>query len=202
MDRRTPRGYRARPMRVRGGYVIAAAALVGGIVLAALILFRQLPGIASGLQQVVVPGDHEIVLAEAGTHTIFHEERAIVRGRYFASDRQLNGLKIRLQSIPSGDDVPIGAPSTRTSYTLADREGSAIGTFTVSRAGTYRLRAWYPDAASDPTAVLAIGQGVERRLMTAILGSLAAGLAGLLGGAAIVGITHRRGRGERKDKQT
>ena len=188
-------------MRVRGGYVTAATALVGGLGLAALILFRQLPGIASGLQQVVVPGDHEIVLAEAGTHTIFHEERAIVGGRYFASDRQLNGLKLRLQAVPSGDDVPIGAPSARTSYSLADREGSSIGTFNAARPGRYRLRAWYPDAASDPAAVLAIGQGVERRLMMALLGSLASGLAGLLGGAAIVGITYRRGRRERKDKQ-
>jgi len=181
-------------MRVRGGYVVAATALVGGIGLAVLVLFQQLRGVADGLQQVVVPGEHEIVLAEAGSHTIFHEERAVVGGRYFASDRQLNGLKLRLEALPSGDDVPIGVPSARTSYTLADREGSSIATFTVSRPGTYRLTAWYPEAAADPTAVLAIGQGVEARLMTAIFGSLASAIGGLLAGAVIAIVTFVRGR--------
>jgi hypothetical protein len=189
-------------MRVRGGYIIAAAALVGGLGAAALILFRQLPAVASGLQQVVVPGEHDIVLAAAGSHTIFHEERAVVGGRYFASDRQLNGLKLRLQAMPSGDDVPISVPSARTSYALADREGSSIGTFTVQQPGTYRLRAWYPDAASDPTAVLAIGQGVERRLMTAIVGSLTSGLGGVAAAAVIAIATFVRGRRTRDIKDT
>ena len=180
--------------------MIAATALVAGIGLAALILIQQLPSVAADLQQVVVPGEHEIVLAQAGRHTIFHEERAIVRGRYFASDRQLNGLKLRLQVMPSGDDVPIGVPSARTSYSLADREGSSIGTFNASGPGTYRLRAWYPDAASDPTAVLAIGHGVERRLTTVIMGSLVAGFGGLLACAAILVVTFRRGRRDQQDR--
>jgi len=181
-------------MRGRAGYVIAVIALAGGVGAAAVILVQQLRGLADGLQQIVVPGDHEIALSQAGAHTIFYEQRAIVGGRYFASDRQLHGLSLRLLSTPAGEEIAIGPSSARTRYAVADREGSSIATFTIPRPGTYRLMAWYPETGSDTTAVLAIGQGVERRLASAIFGSLAAGIAGVVACAAIAIATFVRRR--------
>jgi hypothetical protein len=157
-------------------------------------LFLQLRGAAAALQQVVVPGVHEVSFAEPGAYTIFHEQRAIVAGRYFASDRQLNGLKLRLQSQPGGQDISIDTPTAHTTYSFAEREGSSIATFEVKQPGMYRLSAWYPEPAYDTTAVLAIGHGVERRLMAGIFGSLAAGFVGVFGAGALAVATFVRRR--------
>jgi hypothetical protein len=180
------------PVRGRTGYVVAALVLASGVGLAVLVLFQQLAGMSDRLQQVVVPGEHQIALAKTGAYTIFHEQRAVVGGRYFASDRHLNGLRLRLQSIPASEDISISPASSRTSYSFVDREGSSIATFDVPRPGTYRLSAWYSEPGQDPTAVLAIGQGIERRLMTAILGSLSAAFVGLLASVAIAVVTYSR----------
>jgi outer membrane protein OmpA-like peptidoglycan-associated protein len=184
-------------MRTGWGYVTAAGVLVVGIALGAWVLTYQIRLVGPHLQQVVVPGEHALALERSGGHTIFHEQRAVVAGRYFASDRQLNGLKLRLRSA-GGEEIPIIPPSTHTRYTLADREGSAIATFHAPNAGTYYLSAWYPESAYDTTAVLAIGQGVERRLMTGILGSAGLCLMGALGAAAIATVTFARVRRARQ----
>jgi hypothetical protein len=181
-------------MRGRAGYVLAGLALAGGVGIGALISIQQMRAVAVQLQQIVVPGDHEIALAESGTHTIFHEQRAVVEGRYFAGDRQLSGLKLSLRPALSGGEIAIHPPAARTSYTLADREGASIAAFEVEQPGTYRLVAWYPEPANDPTAVLAIGYGVERRLALAVLGSLASGLIGLVACSVIAAATFLRGR--------
>jgi outer membrane protein OmpA-like peptidoglycan-associated protein len=180
-------------VRGRAGYTIAVAAVAGGLAVAALIA-QQLRGVADELQQIVVPGDHEIVLTHPGAHTIFHEQRAVFDGRYFAGDRQLEGLELRLTSRPGGEEIEISPASVRTRYAVDAREGSSIATFRILHPGTYRLRAWYPEAASGTSAVLAIGQGVERRVAWAIGGSLAAGFIGLVAGVVIAAGTFRRRR--------
>ena len=189
-------------MRGRAGYVLAGVALCAGVGVGALIFIQQMRAITAQLQQVVVPGEHDIALATAGTHTIFHEQRAVVDGRYFASDRQLNGLKLRLRSRPSGEEIAIGPPAVRTSYSLAGREGASIAAFEVGHPGTYGLSAWYPEPSTDPTAVLAIGQGIERRLALAVLGSVAASLGGLLACLAIAAATYLRRRRDRRHMES
>lgn len=163
-------------MRGRTGYVLASALLIAGAGLATAVLRQQLGSIAAQLQQVLVPGTHDVRFTETGRHTIFHEQRATVGGRYFASDRQLNGLRLRFQSIPEGRDVVINPPRAHTTYSLADREGTAIAVFEIPQVGIYRLTAWYPDSTEDRTAVLAIGHGIEQTLLIANLSSLAVGL--------------------------
>jgi outer membrane protein OmpA-like peptidoglycan-associated protein len=181
-------------MRGVHGYLAALGTLVVGTALGATILTNQLRGVTAGLQQIVVPGSHDIALAPAGVYTIFHEQRAVVAGRYFASDRHLDGLKLQLALLPAGEEIAIAPASARVRYDVAGREGASIATFTIPAPGTYRLRAWYPDAAADTTAVLAVGQGVEGRVSTAIFGSLAAGLAGLFAATAIAVATFVRSR--------
>jgi outer membrane protein OmpA-like peptidoglycan-associated protein len=181
-------------MRLRTGYVVCAAIAIGGVAAGIFNVVHQLRGIAGGLQQVVVPGDHDIALTHVGRHTIFHEERAVVGGRYFASDRELSGVKLRLQSLPAGREIALDAPAMRTQYSLADRAGSSIATFRIETPGTYRLSAWYPDSDSNRTAVLAIGYGIEHRLLLATVGSF--GIVGLatIASAAIAIATYVRGR--------
>jgi hypothetical protein len=181
-------------MRGRAGYLVSATAFVCGVGGGLLIPGCEMRGMASKLQQVVVPGEHTIALAEAGVHTIFHEHRTTVGGRYFAGNRELNGVSLRLKSLPAGENIPLDTPGALTQYALADREGSSIATFRVGEPGLYRLSAWYPESASGTTAVLSIGQGVERRLRMATFESLALILAGVSTGGAIAIATFARGR--------
>jgi len=181
-------------MRAMSGYAIAAVLLTVGVGAADVILNQQRRLVVDRLQQLVVPGEHEIVLSQEGAHAIFHEERAMVGGRYFASDRQLNGLKLRLRLSPTGEDVSISAPAARTHYALADREGSAIAAFHIARPGTYHLTAWYPESAYDTTAVVAIGQGIDGLLLTTTVAAIGAAALGAIAGAVVAIRTFRRRR--------
>jgi hypothetical protein len=178
----------------RGGYVIAGMTIVSGLAIATLNPNYQSRVIADRLQQVVVPGFHDIALLETGVHTIFHEHRAIVGGRYFASDRDLSGVQLRLESTSARSTIPLDPPSARTQYRLADREGSSIATFRIGEPGLYRLSAWYSEPTSHTSAVLAIGHGVERRILLATLGSFIVAPAAVGGGVGIAIATFVRNR--------
>ncbi|MBL0968176.1 MAG: hypothetical protein IBJ02_03555 [Brevundimonas sp.] len=169
-----------RAVRTKSGpgrifYLVAVVPLVVGLATMGVILARTLPNLNSGLQQIVVPGERELTL-EPGQHTVFLETRSVVDGRSYVVD-DVPGLQVEVRDA-AGTVVPVHEPVGYATYSLGARTGHAIQNFEVETAGTYRIRAGYPDEAG-PATVIAVGQGFVGTLLVAIFSALVAMMIGL-----------------------
>lgn len=156
-------------------YVVAVTALLIGCAAGIAFMLPRLAGLTEGFVRVVVPGDHEIELAAAGSYTIFHEPSGTVDGvLYTASD--ISGLRLTLTS-GSGQDIPLGAGSG-SRYTVGGHRGYSIYAFELPEAGTFHLSGAYADGRTEPSTILAISSGFVGRLVSTILGAIAMIFAG------------------------
>jgi hypothetical protein len=144
-------------MRSPAWFVVAALVALGGLVGAYLYLAPRIGNLDSRLMQVVMPGSAMLTLAEPGEYTIYHEQKAVVDGRYYAS-ATADGLTLRVESA-AGRAVPLRQPGTNSSYSIGNRAGTSIFAFTVATPGTYRLTGTLAGGRSEPRIVLAVGQG-------------------------------------------
>lgn len=157
----------------RKWYAIAALIFLAGMGIFGVFLFTQIRGLTQGLQQVVVPGEAELVLEEPGSYTIFHEHQSVVDGRYYSSPDEISGLEVRVVSITTGEPIALRAPGASTSYSLGGRSGVSIFSFDVAEPGRYRLAARFPEGSGEGQLVLAVGQGFGRKLFVTIVVAIA-----------------------------
>ncbi|MGH8874121.1 MAG: hypothetical protein ACRDVM_02555, partial [Acidimicrobiia bacterium] len=134
------------------------------------------------------PGQAEIVLDEAGAHTIFHEYRSTVDGRVFVADPQPSGLVVRVEA-PSGDALQLSPPSGNFEYNLGGRSGIAVLTFDAPSPGRYLLAAGYPEGAVEPQVVLAVGGRLGGTLARSVGVGIGVPLASFLLGVLIAVVT-------------
>lgn len=156
----------------RGYYGLAGLVLVAGGALFALLLFKNLSGLADKLKQVVVPGKSEITLTEPGEYTIFYEYQSVVGNRVYSTERNLSGLECALVSKDTRAKVALSRTSTNSTYTVGGRSGESIFDFRIERTGTYELSAWYPEGREGPEVVLAVGHDFTTKLLLTIFGGL------------------------------
>jgi hypothetical protein len=182
----------------RKWYAIAAGVFLAGMALFGLFLFMRLMGLTGELQQVVVPGEAELVLDEPGSYTIFHERESVVDGRYYSSPEEISGLEVRVVSSATGAPVQLEAPGASTTYSLGGRAGVSIFSFTIEKPGRYHLSAGYPGGVEGGQLVLAVGHGFGRKLVETILGGVGIGFASFALAVTIAGVTfwkRRKGAG-------
>lgn len=148
-----------------------------------MVLFNQLSRLTEGLQQVSVPGEIEITLAEPGTYTIFHEHQSVVGDRVYRNEEGLPGLKVALVSA-GGAHVALSPATVSSNYSVGGRAGVSVLGFSTDEPGPYRLSAWYPEGQGGPQGVLAIGRGFTATLLRTIFG-----VVGLFLGSTVVGGT-------------
>lgn len=166
-------------------YVVAILVLLAGIAGGVSFMMPRLTGLSDDFIRVIVPGDHEIELPEAGSYTIFHEPSGTVEGvLYTASD--ISGLRVSLSSA-AGGDIALGAGSG-SRYTAGGHRGYSIFTFEIPSAGAYHLAAAYDDGRTEPRTILAVSGGFVSGLVFTILGTIAMIFAGI-GLALAVGLT-------------
>ena len=179
-------------------YGLAGLVFVAGWVLFALVLFKNLSGLADQLRQVVVPGNVELTLSKPGKYTIYYEHRSVVGTRIFSTDESLHGLDCRLVSRATGSSIPLSPVTVSSSYTVGGRSGVGVLDFAIDRAGAYELSAAYPEGWEGPEVVLAIGQGFTRGILVAVFGGLATVFGSMGAAVAIAVITLlKRMRAER-----
>lgn len=178
----------------RKWYAVSAIVLVGGLVVAGLVLFSRLQGLGDELQQVMVPGEVELSLDRSGTYTIFHEYESMVEGRYYSSPETITGLAVRVTSGARGTPVELRAPPVRATYSFGGRSGVSIFSFDIEGPGRYRVSAGYPDARTEPRIVLTVGRGFVTGLVRTILGAIgiAFGTFAIAGAIAVVTFVKRR----------
>lgn len=170
-------------------YGLAALVFVAGWVLFALFLFKNLSGLSSRLQQVVVPGKAELNLAQAGAYTIYYEYESVVGSKVYSTGRTLSGLECAVRAKATGENVPVSPTTVSSSYSLGGRSGLGVFDFKIDRPGVYVLSARYAEGREGPEAVLAVGQGFAAGIITTVFGGLAIAFGSMAAAVAIAVIT-------------
>jgi hypothetical protein len=145
----------------RWWYWLAAAVLVSGLILAVLLGYRGVRAMLSlgdAVARVVVPGNAELTLAEAGEYSIWHEYRSVVDGTGFVNEPDLPGLRCALRAPDTGDAVALAPSSASASYSIGSRAGVLVWRFRAERPGTYALSCRYAAGQAGPNAVLAVSE--------------------------------------------
>ena len=158
----------------RWWYGLAAVIFVAGWVIFGVVLWKSLSGIGEELQQAVVPGRVELNLAKPGKYTIFHEYESVVSSRIYSMSQDVSGLQCSLENKTTGAPVKLSRSFANTRYSLGGRSGVSFLDFRIEQPGTYVLSAAYAEGEEGPEVVLAVGQGMGLRIVTGVLGSLAA----------------------------
>lgn len=154
-------------------YALAGLVFVGGWVLFALFLFKNLSGMGAKLQQVVVPGEADITLREPGEYTIFYEYRSVIGNRVYSTDESLSALGCELVSKAKNSKIALSPSSMDSTYELGGRSGRSVFQFRVDQPGVYELSAGYPEGQKGPQIVLAVGKDFTTGLLMTIFGGLA-----------------------------
>ena len=164
---------------VAGALITAGLAwLVGGFVYGFTSLARQV----DEFQRVPLPGQGEVIFAEAGDYVLYYEAIDAVGGSIgvsvgtsSASDRIPSSFRARIVPTDERNTVPISDFEGSLTYTVGGHAGQALGSFRIENPGTYRLQTWLEDG--EP-ATVALGPGLGSEITAIVLIPL--------GGAAIL----------------
>jgi len=171
-------------------YVLAGMVLAGGIVGFVLLLLSGLTGLSDALTQIVVPGQHELTLKEAGDHTVFHEYQSVVGSKVYSMEKGgVSGLRCTLRSKVTGREIQLSPSSVNSTYSFGSRSGASIFDFSIDSPGDYLFSAQYPPGRDGPETVLTVAHGFMKKLMVTILGGLGMMFGGLGLATAIAVIT-------------
>jgi hypothetical protein len=157
----------------RGYYGLAAIVFISGWVLFGLFLFRNLSGISSKLQQVVVPGKTELSLNRPGSYTIYYEQESVVGSKVYSTSRSLSGLECTVTAKATGEEVTLSRAAVSSRYAVGGRSGYSVFDFKIDRPGVYEIAAQYSEGQEGPQVVLAVGQGFTMGVLTTVFGGLA-----------------------------
>jgi hypothetical protein len=179
----------------RRWYVVAAIVALAGWVAMAVFLASRLGDSTGRMMRVLVPGQTDLMLKEAGTYTIYHEYESTFEGRVYHVT-SVSGLNITVRARPSGEVVPLQS-TMNTRYRIGSTAGRSLFDFEVRAPGSYQISATYGDGRKEPQTVLAVDRGFVGSLAITILGAIAMAFAGTgaaIAIAVIVLVKRRRAR--------
>ncbi len=177
-------------------YVLAALIFIAGEAVFFSYIFSNLGGIGEGLTQVVVPGNSDLNLSEAGKYTVFYENESSVNGRIYSTGQDISGLQVEIKNKSTGFKVPLHSPQGSTTYSIGGRTGRSILEFDIVQSGFYELSGWYPNGAG-PEVVLAVGKGLFDNIMSMAVVGIITFFGSALAALAIIIIVYRK----RKDTE-
>jgi len=165
---------------------------IGGGLIVAAIAGAILFGVVSGANLLSTVDDFERVAA-GERRTVNLDDRKYIIYREGNSAEFAAQLPVEIIDAESGEAVDIGGYSTSLTYDFGDHNGSAQGTLTPPRAGSYRVRV--SADPQSPDAGIALGESISTPLLRTILGTLAiGGVLGIAGIALIIVTGIRRSR--------
>jgi len=128
----------------------------------------------------VAPGRSEIEVAAPRGYVVWHEHHTVFQNRTYQSDPKLpGGIKITILA-PDGVPVPLESAGSQT-WNDGDTERTAIGKFQAPSAGRYTVAL----DGDFPPRVIAVAQDFMLRMLAAIGGAIAVGLAGVATGIGL-----------------
>jgi len=155
-----------KPSRIL--YVVSAFIFLCGIILFAYLLTTGINSSISSINtKVIVPGTETIEFVETGKYTIYLEQSSDLGGKIYETN-DINGLKLSLRNIETGEEVKLINTVFESSYNLGSRKGKSIFNFEVEKTGKYEIKGWY-ESDKDEKVVIAIGKGFIASLVRTIL---------------------------------
>jgi hypothetical protein len=147
-----------RSQPLRWGYVLALV-LVAATAAAAVPAARHALGTlhrAGHLQRFLGPAGHEVHVQQAGNVDVFLETRSVWAGTAYTVPGDAAEWRVRVYDA-RGESVVLTTTGIDTSYQTGSHEGTRIGHFHASRAGTYRISVDRVSKLSPAHAVFAVG---------------------------------------------
>lgn len=155
-----------RPSRVY--YLMAPALLAIGVTVFVWQIVSFVGTITDSVARVVMPGRHEISLAEPGRYMISYEYESQLDGRVYSGPMQIPPMECALTNKATGEEVPLTSLGARYTYEVPGRRGVGVWGFEADTAGDYVLAAGYPQGvAGQGQFVLAV---TKRNLAWGIAG--------------------------------
>ena len=167
------------------GYIIGLLILIGTIAGFAFILISGIMGMLKGSQQVLVPGSAQITIAKPGDYQIAHEYHSVYKNTVMNTPEEIPNLTVSLKRDDTGAEVPL-KPASGGTYSMGGREGVGLFDFTAPIAGSYTIEAHYADGSSEPQTVLSVNEGMTRKILAIVFGSISLMFGGLCSGPAIM----------------
>lgn len=175
-----------------GGYVIGGAIVVVACLgaIAWLVLgLRSFARQIDDFQRVPVGEAGTRITLATGSYTGYFEGPGASQTEVVVPE-----LNVSLSPVDGGGRVPLVDYHGSLTYDIGGHEGRALFTFTVRRPGAYTLA-----AAGTGRGRVAIGRGIGRRLVTAIIGAFVIGIVGAAVGIPVIILTAvRRYRSRRR----
>lgn len=189
------------------GIWIGILLIVGGIVLGIVLVVAGARSLVDGfddLQTTPINGEGIVRIEETGTQTIYAERPNYGGGSSFNTGTTFSGygpnVVVRVIG-PDGNDVPVSTGGSNETYTVNDREGIKIGTFSASAEGEYRIISRAQDNNGNWNQ-LAVGQALDISGIGAILGGVfGGGLVVLIGIIVVIIFAVRRSRSKKRINQ-
>lgn len=152
---------------------VASVIFVLGLALSAkifLMTWKAFGLIDKSFIRILVPGVRTVALPAPGTYTIFFEHQSELNGKnYSSSEDALDGLELSITSAETGESVDVHAAGVSGTYSWGSREGRALLSFHVDRAGWYQFTAALPDEDDEVRQfVLAIAKGFTKYIFLLI----------------------------------
>jgi hypothetical protein len=148
--------------------------------------------LSDNLQQVVVPGNSDLMLSKTGEYIIFYENQTVVNGRVYSTDEDIPGLLIEVKNKTTGQDISTYSPGGSFSYSFGGRSGRSVVAFFIEQPGIYELSASYPQSDDGHEVVLAVGNNISGEIMSSIMLPLLL-FFGSIGAAIVIAfITYRK----------
>ena len=157
---------------------------LAGLVLAFVLMVTEIQRVGSSMAYADVPGEMDVDLKQNLSYTVFLEQTS--GGSSDPTPMAVLKSKVRceLHALPSGNAIPMSAPSGSTNYNYGERSGTSFLKFTVPRDGTYLLACQDYRGEPGPKLRIAVGAGAAEAITAALEKSLVAffggGIVGLL----------------------
>jgi hypothetical protein len=171
-------------------FVVAGLIAVVGVTAAVVVFVVGITGYVDRIEDFAradLPATLEVEVTDTGGYSIYHE----FDGAYDGASRFLSDPDVSVTD-PAGEAVDLDRYSGSITYEASGHEGEGLYTFDAEVPGTYEVT-----ASGDAGSGIAVGRGLGRGLVAAIVGSLAIGFVAVAAGAVIaivVGVQRSRNR--------
>lgn len=178
-------------------YLVAALLMVAGIAVPWWMVTTLPERAADNLQRFIVPGEHDLVLANTGTYVIYHEYKTPLESGELSTPRDLAGFGGTLTRKDTGERVELRDIAQQAGYKLGESAGRPLVTFSIAEPGTLLLDVGFRQTARHPRAVIAVGEGLQARLQLGQFLAMALFLVCVMGGALLGASAHQRRQQQR-----
>jgi hypothetical protein len=164
---------------MRSWHFLSRVAVVAAIVwlgVGLLLGWRALGDQVDSFARVPMPGQAELRFERPGGYVVYLEGEATRRLGFSPA------FGVTLTD-SDGTEVPVSRYGLATPYNLGGHTGSAIGTFTIDRPGSYVLQA--QRLGDGPPANLAVGRGLRPAIVRALATAFALPVLVLVAGTAM-----------------